>query len=163
MQSNKRFIQNTLYTLKRQYGAAVTVYKTDSKSFNPQTGRLTTVRTKVSIKLAVVLPDTLANKFAYEHSFLAANRQFTYGAQWDQRQRLMIIDGQDIPKDFKIELDDSIVHNNFRYVVRKADVIDDGLGYLLTVVKGENNTPLQILDFAVSTVICLGQSTSGVL
>lgn len=157
--NNKRFISNLLYSLKRQYGAEVTIYQTQSKDFNPKTGKMATTRKRVYVKLGIVLPDTLANKFAYEHSFLAANRQFTYGAQWDQRQRLIIIDGHDLPKDFTIGLEDSVVHNDFRYVVNKADVIDGGLGYLLTVVKAENNLPLQIIERTLSSAVCLGQST----
>jgi hypothetical protein len=158
-----RFVHNLLYKLKRQYGAKVTLYKTLTSDVNPQTGKRTTTRKVVPITLAIVLPDTLARKFAYEHSFLAANRPFTYGAQWDQGQRIVIVDGNDIPKDFTIEVETSLVFENTRYTVKTANRMDVGFGYLLTIVRAENNTPLQILDFNISHALCMGQSSAGTL
>lgn len=157
MQVNMRFIKSILYQLKRQYGASITLYKTTAYAVDPKTGKKNVCVVKQEVKLAIVLPDTLANKFAYEHSYLVANRKFTYGAQWDQRQRLVVIDGQDLPKDFTIEVETSLVFANERYVVRKADKFDVGYGYLLTVTRADNNLPLQILDFCVHHKICIGQ------
>lgn len=162
-QNNMRFVHTLLYKLKRQYGAKVTLYKTLAGDFNAQTGRKTTTRKVIPINLAIVLPDTLARKFAYEHSFLAANRPFTYGAQWDQGQRIVIIDGNDLPKDFTIEVETSLVFENTRYTVKTANRMDVGFGYLLTIVRGENNSPLQILDFVVNQELSLGQSSAGTL
>jgi hypothetical protein len=158
MQANMRFIRNVLYRLKRQYGTAVILYKTLTKDVDPKTGKKAMTRSHTAVDLAIVLPDTLANKFAYEHSFLAANRKFTYGAQWDQRQRLVVIDGYDLPEGYKIELEDSLVFNGERYTINKADQFDSGYGYLLTVVRADNNLPLQIIDLTVSQRLCLGQS-----
>lgn len=158
MQVKMRFIQNLLYKLKRQYGASVVLYQTTAKTLDSRTGKKATTQSKVAIKLAIVLPDSLANKFAYEHSFLAANRKFTYGAQWDQRQRLVVIDGRDLPTGTRIGVEDNLVFNNERYKVVKADQFDDAYGYLLTVIRAENNMPLQIMDLNVSQTLSLGQS-----
>ena len=162
-QNNMRFVHNLLYKLKRQYGASVTLYKITASNFDPATGRKTTTRTVVPINLAIVLPDTLARKFAYEHSFLAANRPFTYGAQWDQGQRIVIVDSKDLPKDFTIEVETSLVFENTRYTVKSANRMDVGFGYLLTIARAENNSPLQILDFVVRQELSLGQSSAGTL
>lgn len=156
MQVNMRFIKSILYQLKRQYGASVTLYKTTAYDIDPKTGKKSSSIVKHQVKLAIVLPDSLANKFAYEHSYLVANRKFTYGAQWDQRQRLVVIDGEDLPKGFTIEVETSLVFDNERYVVRKADKFDIGYGYLLTVTRADNNLPLQIFDLAVVSEICIG-------
>lgn len=154
------FIRQTLYALKRQYGAEVALYKTTTTEIDSKTGKKSTIRTKVVLDLAIVLPDSLANKFAYEHSFLAANRKFTYGAQWDQRQRLIIVDAVDLPEAYKIESEDSIVVDQDRYVVAKAEQFADG--YLLTVVRAENNLPLLITDLSVTQSLGVGQSAGSV-
>lgn len=158
MQGNMRFVRTALYALKRQYGAPVTLYKMDSKDFNPKTGQKVTVRSHLSINLAIILPDSLANKFAYEHSYLAANRKFTFGTQWNQRQRLVVIDGADLPNQYEIELEDCLVFNNDRYVIRKVDKFDSGFGFILTITRAENNLPLQITDLSVDHVLGLEQA-----
>lgn len=162
MQVNMRFIHNLLYKLKRQYGATVVLYKTLGATIDPRAGKRTTDRVRVAVNRAIVLPDTLANKFVYAHSYLVANRKFTYGAQWDQSQRLVVIDGADLPKDFTIEIETSLVFNNERFVVRKADRFDVGYGYLLTITRANDNEPLQITDLSVNQTLGLGQSASKV-
>lgn len=162
-QANMRYVRNLLYKLKRQYGAKVTIYKTLTSEVDPKTGERTTTRQVVQIRHAVVLPDTLARKFAYEHSFLAANRAFTYGAQWDVGQRLCIIDGEDLPRDFLIEIETSVVFENQRYTVKTADRLDIGFGYLLTLVRTEGNFPLQIHDLTICHEMAFGHSSAGEL
>lgn len=158
-----RYIRNLLYQLKRQYGAKVTLYKLLAMTVDPKTGRKTYSRQVVKLDLAVVLPDVLARKFAYDYSFRASNREFIYGGQWSQGQRMMIIDGNDLPKDFTVEVEMSAVFQNTRYVVKTAERLDVGFGYLLTLARAENNQPLQILEFKLEHEISFGCSVAGAL
>lgn len=164
VQPNMRFIRNLLYKLKRQYGAKITLYKTLTSDIDPKTGRRTTTRKVIPIKLAIVLPDTLARKVAFEHGYLSTNRKFTYGAQQvDQNQRIAIIDGQDIPKNTSIEIETSIIFENERYVVKSSDRMDIGFGYILTLVRVDNSLPLQILDYSISQELSFNHAPMGLL
>lgn len=140
---NRLFIRSVLYSMKRQYGSPIDLYQINTTDMDPATGVRQDTKTKTSIDWAIVLPDTMARKFAYEHSFLFANRPFTYGAQWDEDTRMVIIDGEDLAVGLEISVDDSIVFENKRYTVKTAERFDSGFGFILTVQRVKQNFALQ--------------------
>lgn len=140
------YIRELLYELKKDYGYTLDVYSDASYTVDPKTGIRTLVRTVVRIKKAILLPTTLARKFAYEHSYLAANRPFSYGAQYDINTRQVIVDVQDIPKDFEFIVDGSTVFESRRYQIKTAERFDHRLAYLLTLVETKAEMPQQILE-----------------
>lgn len=56
-----------------------------------------------SIKRAIVSPASQAGDFVYDLSFIAANKNFTYGGFFDTTQRYVIFDVRDIDKASDIE------------------------------------------------------------
>lgn len=146
-----RFAQNILYSLKRKFPAKITLYKTLSSVVDTRTGVRVIERKVVHVQFAIVLPDTLSRKFDKRAHIL--ERKVT----WDQSQRTVIIDGVDLPVGFTIDMEMSVVFNDERYVVKTAERLDAGFGYILTILRAENNFPLQIFDLIARNEICLGQ------
>lgn len=128
----QQMVRLILYKLKRDYGFPVDLYRSIS-NFNPATGEKNITKTKYSINRAVVLPADLSRKFAYDLGYLAANKNFTYGAGYDINQQGILIDTIDLPIDFKINLDDYIICDHKRYDIKTVDTAEHKLAYFLIV------------------------------
>lgn len=138
------FIRQTLYKLKQDYGFPVDIYRVTSTGVDQSTGRRTQTRTKYPVKKAIVLPNALARKFSYDLSFIAANKNFTYGAWYDINTRICIIDSLDIPKGFQFVIDsDYLMFEGSRYEVKSAEPIEHKYGFIVVmketvgVIQGE--------------------------
>jgi len=153
------YIRELLYELKKDYGYPLDVYTNATYTVDPKNGARTTTRTVVRIKKAILLPSTLSRKFAYEHSFLAANRPFSYGAQYDINTRIVIVDVNDVPKDFEFIVDGSTVFESRRYQIKSAERFDHRLAYLLTLVETVGEVPQQILECNVFQDFNIQQGT----
>lgn len=104
---NLQFIDSDIYDLKREYGFPIDFYRINSSTVNRETGEKTVTRTVYHINLAVVLSVDTRRKFAYDIAYLAANKNFTYGAMYDQKIRSFLIDSKDL----------NLVPNNSDYII----------------------------------------------
>lgn len=132
------FIRQTLYTLKRQYGFELDVYRITNSVTDVETGVKVVSRVKYTVDRAIVLPSSLIRKDAYDLAYFAANKNFTYGATFDVDTRMIVLDADDLPIDFEIKLDDFIVFNGERYQIKKSDQLDNNLGFaiIMQLLKG---------------------------
>jgi hypothetical protein len=122
-----------IYRLKRNYGLAGTIYRPDpdAYAFNVETGRQAREWAYVTIKRMIRLPAVIAKKFLYDLSFIAANKNFTYGGFFDVDAILFIIDRKDMG-DF--ELDDNSfiwIENKNRYEVSKFVEVEELAAYMV--------------------------------
>ena len=129
-----RQMRKILYRLKRQFGAEIIVYKVADATTNLQTGALTRQYLTTTVKRAIVMPAKTLRDFVYDLSFIAANKNFTYGAFFDLSYRAIIIDQKDLSSSsFVFNQNDYIVMFGVKYGMRKIERLTDGYGWLLIV------------------------------
>lgn len=137
--TNHREIQRIIYNLKRQWGTAMTL-KRETTSLDVDLGVETpTVIATVTIGRGILLPRKLSTDFAYDLSYIAANKNFTYGGFFGKTSRLILIDIKDLGT-YVIAKQDFVIINDKRYVVNDLDEYENGpdvIAYMLTVTHVE--------------------------
>jgi len=133
-----KFVGQVIRSLKRQYGLAITLYKTTTTGtmdWDDATvaGRVVTSKT---IAKALILPGRSAKTFNYDLTFLAANKNFTYGGTYDATTRDIIIDRNDIGS-FGIDLQTRVRFNGSDYEIKTLNDFEESNSVYLTVVKTE--------------------------
>ena len=113
-----RMIQRTLYSLKRQYGGAVSVYRLNDAETDVRTGRKMIDKDVFVVQRAVVLPVKVSREVIQSISQISANKAFVYGGSFDSGLRKFIIDARDLPEGFVFSNDDWLVYNGRRYEVK---------------------------------------------
>ena len=71
-----RMIQQTLYSLKQQYGGTVSVYRLNDAETDVRTGRKTINKDVFVIRRAVILPVTVSRSVIQSISQISANKAF---------------------------------------------------------------------------------------
>jgi hypothetical protein len=131
------FLSQTIYSLKNRYGAAATYRSFVSTSLNLDTGAIAQVAIEVSIAKLLVFPEKMARKFIYDLAYVAANKNFTYGGQFDEQQTLIAIDSRDLgvitPK-----VDDHLIIHSTRFEVKKVIDYPEDRVFLLGLTRLEN-------------------------
>ena len=128
-----RQISVILYRLKRNYPAKVILKKTVVSNTDLETGNVARRHQDVTIKRAIVLPERRIPDFIYDLSYVAANKNFTYGGLFGSSTRLVIIDTKDIPKDYIVEEGDEVIFDNKVHALKLITDTSDKRGYILTV------------------------------
>lgn len=105
-----------LYSLKRQYGGSIDIYKAVSSGTDLETGIQTEVPEVTTIEEAIILPSKVTREVRQTISAISANKQFVYGGQYDEAQRVVVIDRNDAP-DLELDKDDWVVYRNRRWQV----------------------------------------------
>ena len=129
--NNLRHINVILYRLLRSVGLPIVIRDGGSPSLNKQTGIQTKSFNSYTVQRALVLQGKELRDFVYDLSFIAANKNFTYGAFYDTTKRVFIIRRKDIPSGLTITLDFSVVFENEWYAVKQLTRIKGNLGYIL--------------------------------
>jgi hypothetical protein len=133
-----RFIKNVLYTLKREYGFAINIVWKVSDAPNYRTGKRNVAQDSVSVDRAIVLPASTQRDFVYDLTFIASNKNFTYGGLFDKNRRRVFIDKSDLPTDFEIKIGYYLIIKGKRFEVKEVDLFDEGAGYELDVTQLDN-------------------------
>jgi len=100
---NLREIRKIVYRLKHEFGLRIVLKKPLSTSYDIETGERTQAVFTWVVRRAVVTPMRQLEKFSYDLSFVAANKNFTYGGTFLKSTRSFIIDARDLPNDFEID------------------------------------------------------------
>lgn len=133
--TQSRFIsKNILYPLKRRYGLPAKIQRLTGVVNNVETGVQAKTYEVIVIKRAILLPQNTIRKFIYDLSFIAANKNFTYGAFFDNTSRIILIDG----KDLQIELtpNDHIEIDGIRESIKRIEVFEhEKTGWIIATNK----------------------------
>ncbi len=113
-----RMIQQTLYSLKRQYGGTLSVYRLNDAETDVRTGRKTIDKDVFVVRRAIVLPVKVSREVLQSISQISANKAFVYGGSFDSGLRKFIIDARDLPAGFEFTNDDWLVYNGRRYEIK---------------------------------------------
>lgn len=129
-----KFMRDTLYDLKKRHSAEIKIVEITHQEQSNLTGRRLVERRTLTVRKAVRLPNSLLRNFAQDIAYLAANKNFTYGALNDYKTETFIIDCRDLPRTFVPNLNHYIVYKDKRY-----DVVNIGAGedqvYLIYISK----------------------------
>jgi hypothetical protein len=130
---NLRQIKNIIYQLKKDYGTRMSLRNPTSSDQDRKTGTVLVSYQILKIRRGIWLPEKLVPSFVYDLSFIAANKNFTYGGLFGAGSRVVIVDGKDVPSTFIIKEDTQLVIDKVVYSIKNVDQIVNRLGYLLTV------------------------------
>lgn len=153
-----RFLEDIIYALKREFGFKATLYL-DTFTLDIDTGvkvRSTEIK---EIKRAIILPSDWKRKFSYDLSFIAANKNFTYGGFYDVNTRIFIIDVRDIPN-YVITLDHKLVVSSSKYNLVSVNLLEQDKIWVLTGVALRNEPPNQVINISVAETISISEDTS---
>jgi hypothetical protein len=154
--SLNRLARRVLYSMKKEYGNKVDVYKMVSSDTDHLTGEITVVKQVTRIRKAIVMPSALIRDVGQTISVISSDKQFVYGGAYDLSSRIMVLDPVDLPKDFEICPTDYIAYKHSRWDVVQV-VKDEGLnGAWIVTVKNVPNMPVyEIIDILVSSDMAL--------
>lgn len=126
-----------LYRLKRHIAITIVLRNTAS-TVDLATGVITPTNTDLTIKKAILLPRKMARKFVYDISYLAANKNFTYGGEFDEGNRFLIVDFKDIPSTFVLSNNTKCVFSNRVYQMISHTLMEENASYLIQLRETTN-------------------------
>lgn len=145
-----------LYRLKMNFGVPVNIIVDLGTIHDIQTGRIVANERSFIIRRAMVLPDKMVRDFVYDLSFIAANKNFTYGGLFDKSTRLMILDSADLPRDYIPAIDNRCVYANERYNFKDMNRLIENLGYLITLEQAHSQITENVLTLPVDQEAVIG-------
>lgn len=140
-----REVQKIIYTLKRNFGLLMYIqYASADDVYNLQTGEITRTITDIKIRRGILLPENTIRKFLYDLSFIAANKNFTYGGFFERGTRVVLIDVKDLPSGFTIKNSMYVNFHNRRYEIQKSELIPDnataGYAWMLAISETKSSS-----------------------
>jgi hypothetical protein len=106
----------------------------------------TTITATKSISRAILLPKRIRTDFIYDLSFVAANKNFTYGGYFGRTDRFVIVDAKDLGTFVIDKESDVCVISNRRYTIKEVEEYDEAgkiVLYILTLVDLESQPDVQ--------------------
>lgn len=140
-QNNLREIRIILYRLKRNFGLTATIKKPKTMVNDVKTGKVTITYDEYIVNRAILLPVDESRTFKYALTYIAANKNFTYGAMFDTKTRTMIIDVKDLPSDFTMDTNCHVVFEAQRYNIKSVELAEHNQGWLLTLIGVTSSDP----------------------
>lgn len=129
--NNSYEIKKALYQLKRSNASSILIQQITQTERDPKTGSRQRHITIHEIKRAIVGGSSVLKRFVYDLSYIAANKNFTTGALFDQYDGLVIIDANDLPKGFIFTHDLRIINNGQIAEVKSFTETSDKRAYLV--------------------------------
>ncbi len=161
--ANVKFIRDTLYRMKQDYGVPIKYGIFVSNITDPDTGLNEVIKKVFLIKRAIQFPTKLLRKFAQDIAYLAANKNFTYGALFDEKVSLFMLDARDLPRGFEPAMNHFLFVNHQRHVIKTAELLEHNCGFLLTTETHEGANPFEEHPDRVTSRVLLQQEVTYVL
>lgn len=156
---NTKFVKDAIYEFKKDYGAQIRYITIEQAVIDIETGKTDYIKRDYTIDV-VVLPRRLTRKFIQDIGYLAANKNFTYGALNDYNEVKFLIDCDDLPKGLDISLNGYLVYNNKRYEKTEFDLIDHDVAFMLSAKGAEGGKPYDIVRPKASSGLQLQHGVS---
>lgn len=161
MPNQLSFMRGVIYSLKRQFGVRLDLYALVKSEVDYETGRKNVEKKCYTILRGILLPRDISRKFNYDLSYIAANKNFTYGGVIDYSRRTIIIDMRDYPAGYKASPGDYAVISHTRYNIEKVEQFDDRQIIVMDVVETKDEPPNTITILTVFDTLELGNSVRG--
>jgi len=120
--------KSCLYELKKRASKPLTWYKNLDSFFDTVTGNTKYSWEIYQVRRAIVLPTNLDRAFKFSLSYLAANKNFIYGGEFDKEIVNIIIDLRDLPKAFQERdacKDDKVIMDGKVFQISNFEIVDD--------------------------------------
>lgn len=110
----KSFISQILYSFKRKtvFHRTITFTRQIFGTIDIVTGQRTITTNRCVVLKGFYFSEAQTRKFAYDLSFIAANKNFTYGGTFDHYANRLIIESKDLIDEndeaFEIKLEDKV-------------------------------------------------------
>lgn len=129
VQANRsREIETQIYSLERDSGQPIVYHAQGTYSFDVETGEKTYSGGSTHDVARVVTFEVREDfKFEYDLSYIAANKNFTYGGLFVVGDRIFILRKQS----FDVNRKDFIIFDGERYVFMKITRLDYDAGFIL--------------------------------
>ena len=150
-----RMIQRTLYSLKRQYGGTVSVYRLNDAQTDVRTGRKTIDKDVFVVRRAIILPVKVSREVIQSISQISANKAFVYGGSFDSGLRKFIIDARDMPEGFEFTSDDWLVYDGRRYEIKALWEFEFGAAWVIVGKELMGRAPEQVHLAAADSLLTL--------
>lgn len=122
--SQLRFIRQNIYQLKRRYPGTIDIIRRITNTVNVSTGIKTVSLSGVRVERAIVLPSAMSRAALFDRTYIANDRDFAYGTNFDVTTRTFIVDRQELPIDFEPQMGDYIVFREVRYNLQKIQSLE---------------------------------------
>lgn len=136
-------VRRALYSLKRDYGARIDIYKLVSSTTDPQTGDKVITKLMIPIQRAVVLPVSLDRTAIQSIALISSNKEFVSGGSYDKGTRDIFVDRRDCPSLPELTADDWVVFNEEKYQIKKVESFEINAGWIITASKINGEVPEQ--------------------
>lgn len=154
----RREIRQVLYRLKRRYGGLLEYYTIVPGTPNLLTGsKGTETKTVYALRRCVSLEYTLSQRFEYDLSFLAANKNFTYGGIFEVGDRVAVLDSSDFPIGFTPQTDDRCVVQGKSYLLHGYTEMDAKAGWLIHLRHTQATIPGRVIEKTVKHILEIEQ------
>jgi hypothetical protein len=137
-----RMIKQTIYALNREYGRPIVIVRPTVTKRDFKDGCLETETNKIKVRRAIVLPSNGLRDFDYDLSFIAANKNFTYGALFQKTFRNIIIEIKRVPKDFVIDHETHVEFDGKRWEIKKFHKVEETKAWEMVVQETQSEAPL---------------------
>lgn len=149
-------MRDILYELKKDFGVKGALYKIASNSNDLGTGVKTLTKTKYSINKIIVLPKSYITAKIYSLSYIAANKNFTYGAYFNKDTKVFLIEKRDI-NNVDIKPEDYLIIEHERFEIKELQEAELNLAYIVIANKVDGQFNGEIHDLNVIQKMRLAQ------
>lgn len=158
----RREMRLMLYSLERKWGVPADLYKITVGTPNFETGGKATTLAKYHIPKFITHGVQFDQKFEYDLSFLAANKNFTYGGVYQPGDRFAIVNSESL-NGVVLDMKDYFVYGGLRYAIQRLQQIDYKVGWFVHLRHTPGTTPNQVHERAVWSRVTSTQDIVGEL
>lgn len=151
-------MREILYSLKRQYGATIDIYKLQGSTTDVRTGVKAINKSVIRIQRAVVLPAKKDRTVIQSISQISANKEFVTGGTFDENVREFIIDRRDCPTLTDLTADDWIVFNRRKFQIKTLEQFEFDAGWVISAKELVGEIPEQIFSVKADHLLEFGNS-----
>jgi hypothetical protein len=158
-----RQITQIIYRLKRNYGGRVVIVQVGVTTNDLKTGVASQETKMIEVRRAAILPAKQQRDFDYDLSFIAANKNFTYGGFFDKIDVVIIVDNHDLKDQTntpaKLSNNDRVLYLGHEYEIVSIDETQDFKSQLIALKRTESAANADLirstihLNHTVSAVI----------
>lgn len=139
------------------------IVQTGEYTPNLKTGTAVQKTKMIEVRRAAILPGRHKRDFDYDLSFIAANKNFTYGGFFDKIDVVIIVDNADLKdqtnKPAKLSNNDKVLHLGQEHEIVEITETQDSKSQILALKRTENAANADL----ISSTIHLNQTVSAVI
>lgn len=159
--ANIRFLQQTIYNLKKDYGEWMNLYVVEQSIVDLTTGQQSLVKKNVRIK-GVVITNVTAAQILHLFPLLVGSKHTAYSPTLDNEKVLVVIETKDIPKGLQLTTSHYVVYFGQKYQIQQIGISEHKVLHVLTLIKQNTQQKYEIFDLRANNCLQYQQSVGSV-